>query len=163
MNRLLLIMAFLALPHISAGNIASCEGLKGWSYYPNKGDLITKENSGWDQDAISKGKTTLTFSETEGIDILFVDVVGDINSSKDQGAKIELVFLDQDSVTVSSYYFGQSMELYSFWINNEGLPKYSLHQAKGPGNLLRKDSLLVGNCSYLNMKPIVEFISKSNE
>ena len=107
-------MAFLALPQISAENIASCEGLKGWSYYPNKGDLITKDNSGWGEDAISEGKTTLTFSEAEGIDILFVDVLGDINSSKDQGAKIELVFLEQDSVTVSSYYFGQSMELYSF-------------------------------------------------
>ena len=43
---------------VSAADIASCSNPKGKSYYPEMG-LVTKDKSGWTDDGISGGRTTV--------------------------------------------------------------------------------------------------------
>ena len=41
-------------------------------------------------------------------------------------------------------------ETYSFWQNKDGEYKFALSQSKTGDILLRKNSLMVGSCSYIN-------------
>ena len=59
MKKILLLIIFISSIAVNAETIASCEGLKGQSYYPNIGMFIDKDNSGWQDDGISNGKTSV--------------------------------------------------------------------------------------------------------
>ena len=157
MKKLLLVT--LLIPNLYAETIASCEGLKGQSYYPNIGMFTDKDTSGWQDDGISNGKTSV-IKNGNSFDILFVDTLGDINSSKDQGAEIRLVMLDQDSFSISSLFLGASVEIYSFWKTKEDNFKYSLTQVKGGSSLIPKNTLLVGDCSSIKFSWIEEMFGQ---
>ena len=144
---------------INAETIASCEGLKGQSYYPDIGMFTDKNTSGWADDGISNGKTSVIRNENS-FDILFVDTLGDINSSKDQGAEIRLVMIEQNSFSLTSVFLNSSVEIYSFWKNKEGNFRYSLMQVKGGSSLIPKNSLLTGNCSSIKFSWIEEMFGQ---
>ena len=157
MKKLLLVT--LLIPNLYAETIASCEGLKGQSYYPNIGMFTDKDTSGWQDDGISNGKTSV-IRNGNSFDILFVDTLGDINSSKDQGAEIRLVMIDQNSFSISTAFLNASVEVYSFWKNKEGNFRYSLTQVKGGSSLIPKNSLLIGNCSSIKFSWMEEMFGQ---
>jgi hypothetical protein len=154
-----LLLVFLISSPLYAETIASCEGLKGQSYYPNIGMFTDKDTSGWQDDGISNGKTSV-IRNGNSFDILFVDTLGDINSSKDQGAEIRLVMIDQNSFSITTAFLNASVEVYSFWKNKEGNFKYSLAQVKGGSSLIPKNSLLIGNCSSIKFSWMEEMFGQ---
>ena len=158
MRKLLLLFLFFS-PSIYAETIASCESLKGSTYFPNTGMYTDKSNSGWQEDGISNGKTSV-IKTGDSFDILFVDTLGDINSSKDQGATIRLMLINENSFSLFSMFLNESLEIYSFWKNKEGDFKYSLNQVKGGSSLIPKNSLLVGSCSSINFNWIIEALGQ---
>ena len=148
MNKILLSIIFISSMAVNAETIASCGGLKGQSYYPHLGAFTDKKNSGWQDDGITGGKTTITFDGT-GFDILFVDTLGDINSSIGNGADIRLMMVGENSYSLLSVFQNSTLETYTFWKTNEGKSRYSLTQTKGGSALIAKQSVLVGECTYV--------------
>ena len=159
MKKILLSIIFISSLAINAETIASCEGLKGQSYYPNIGMFTDKDTSGWQDDGISNGKVSV-IKNGNSFDILFVDTLGDINSSKDQGAEIRIVMLDQNSFSLTSVFLNASVEIYSFWKTKQDNFKYSLTQVKGGSSLIPKNSLLIGDCSSVKFEWIQEMFKK---
>ena len=159
MKNLLLILA-LFVGNSFAETIASYSGSEGYSYNRNVGAFVNKDNFGWTEDRISKGKVSVTLNEENEFDILFVDALGDINSSKDQGAKISLQIIGDNSFSLVSIFLGQSVEIYSFWKDNEANLKYSIGTTKGELNLISKNSLLVGKCSNIEFGWLRNLMSK---
>tara|TARA_B100001093_G_scaffold354256_1_gene338738 strand:- start:244 stop:726 length:483 start_codon:yes stop_codon:yes gene_type:complete len=159
MKKILLLIIFISSIAVNAETIASCEGLKGQSYYPDIGMYTDKDNSGWQDDGISNGKTSV-IRNGDSFDILFVDTLGDINSSKDQGAEIRLVMIDKNSFSLTSLFLNASIEIYSFWKNKEGNYRYSLTQVKGGSSLIPKNSLLIGSCSSIKFSWIEEMFGQ---
>lgn len=145
---------------VNAETIASCSGVKGYSFYQNLGSFSDKKSSGWDEDQITEGKTSVIRND-DGFDILFVDALGDINSLKDQGAKIQLLLIGQSSFALSSTFLGSQIEIYNFWQTNDGDLEYSITQVKGEISLLPKHSLLIGKCDSLKFSWMNEFFDES--
>jgi hypothetical protein len=153
MKKLLLISLFISLAICSkswaeAELIANCEGAYGHAYYHYYG-ITPKDKSGWDKDAISKGKFSFKKVENDKFDLLFIDASQSITSSIQSGASIFPVIRTDTSMTVLVIYPSVA-ETYSFWQNKDGEYKFALSQSKTGDILLRKNSLMVGSCSYIN-------------
>ena len=149
--RILTLILILASGLVSAKNISVCGGLEGKAYFPNIGMLasLNEAETGWNDDRISEGKTTVTKIEDE-FNILFLDATGILTSAKDDGAQIYPLpqMTGKDSFSIITFWPGPIIEIYSFWKDNDGQNKFSLSQVKG--GLIHKQSLLVGNCTYVD-------------
>ena len=128
--------------------IANCEGVYGHAYYHYHG-IVLKDKSGWVKEAISEGKFSLKKFETDKLDLLFIDASQSIKSTIQSGASIFPVIRTDTSMTVLVIYPSVA-ETYSFWQNTDGEYKFALSQSKTGDILLRKNSLMVGSCSYIN-------------
>lgn len=148
-----LTIIFIFVPGlVFSKDISVCGGLEGISYFPNIGALASLNDSqtGWHEDYISEGKTTVTKIDDE-FNILFLDASGTLTSAKDHKAEIFPLPLitDKDSYSFMAVWpKGQVVEIYSFWKDNDGENKFSLSQIKS--GLVRKQSLMVGNCSFID-------------
>ena len=68
-----------------------------------------------------------------------------MTSAKDQGVQTIPVIIGKDSFTVMTFWpTGPTIEIYSFWKDNDGQNKFSLSQVL-KGGLIHKQSLLIGN------------------
>ena len=148
----LIIILILVPGLVSAKNISVCGGFEGKSYFPNFGVLasLNQAETGWHDDRISEGKTTVTKVGDE-FNILFSDVSGALTSAKDDGAQIFPLPLMAGKDTFSIMVIwprGPAVETYNFWKDNDGQFKFSLSQIKG--GLIHKQSLMVGNCTYID-------------
>lgn len=87
-RKLLLFIAVLWIFTESAYSeeIATCNDPKGYAYYPHS--IFSKEDSGWQEDRITGGVTTLTRLGKNDYDILFIDATKRIVSSKQDGGKV---------------------------------------------------------------------------
>ena len=156
------ILTFLVLifaTHNIAETIASCGPSQGQSYFPYLGQFMDKNTSGWQEDKIANGKVSVTLTDKE-FDIMFVDILGDINSHKEQGAKLSLQLIGGNFFSIQSTFRGQTIEIYSFWRNNEGDFKYSFNQTKGELNPIPKSMLLLGDCSMINFDWLQGYLTK---
>lgn len=133
-----------------AAEVAVCSDPSGHAYYPEIG-LIDKKSSGWQKDAISGGKITVTSDETGNIDLLFVDASQQINSSTQQGGQVSLISQGKRDFRVMVVYptYG-TVEIYSFWVNDRGQKEYSVLNSRTSDALFMKSSLMKGKCSFLN-------------
>ena len=154
----LLLLCFL-IPTLNAETIASCGALKGQSYHPYYGTLANKKMSGWSDNGIENGKTTVTFNNGN-LDILFIDVLNEIRSAKDQGSEIEFLMLSDNSFTISSTVLNRTIEIYTFWKNIDGEYKFSLSSTKGGFSLIPSNNLFVGDCSFISMSWMEELLSE---
>jgi hypothetical protein len=153
MNKLILISLVIFFTICSkswaeAELIANCEGAYGHAYYHYYG-ITPKDKSGWDKDAISKGKFSFKKVDDDKFDLLFIDASQSITSSIQSGASIFPVIRTDTSMTVLVIY-PSVVETYSFWQNKDGEYKFALSQSKTGDILLRKNSLMVGSCSYID-------------
>ncbi len=153
MNKLILIIlviffAICSKSWAEAELIANCEGAYGHAYYHYYG-ITPKDKSGWDKDAISKGKFSFKKVDDDKFDLLFIDASQSITSSIQSGASIFPVIRTDTSMTVLVIY-PSVVETYSFWQNKYDEYKFALSQSKTGDILLRKNSLMVGSCSYIN-------------
>ena len=158
MNKILLSIFLISSLAINAETIASCGALKGVSYYPYLGVFSDKENSGWQDDGISEGKTTLTFDGT-GFDILFIDFFDEINSSIANGAEIKLMMVGEKSYSLLSSYENDTLEIYTFWKNKDEEFRFSLTQVKDGAAFFKKQTVLVGECTYVKFDWLEKLLS----
>ena len=77
---LFIILNLFFLQNIHATTIANCGPSAGLSYFPYSG-ILTKDNSGFENDAISDGNVTLS-KNSDSYDILYKDATGTIVSSR---------------------------------------------------------------------------------
>ena len=115
--------------------------------------------SGWSDNGIENGMTTVTFNNGN-LDILFIDVLNEIRSAKDQGSEIEFLMLSDNSFTISSTVLNRTIEIYTFWKNIDGEYKFSLSSTKGGFSLIPSNNLFVGDCSFVSMSWMEELLSE---
>lgn len=73
-----------------------CAGLKGHSYYAAEG-IVTSENGGWSEDAISNGEMVISMDlETGAVDYRYKDATQKWYSPLDEGGSVSLQSIDTD-------------------------------------------------------------------
>jgi len=80
------LVGILASLEVNASVIAECGAFKGYTYY-YPGPFIKKGNTGFTEDAISKGSFSIVTIEDK-FDVIFTDASGSTKSSLSQGAKV---------------------------------------------------------------------------
>ncbi len=131
--------------------IAKCGDLTGYSHYHYRSP-VPKDKSGFQEDRISGGLTTLQKLGRGDYDILMVDARKQVISYKQDGGKILLLRRGKDDATFLVIFKGMVIELYTFYSDAGGEDRYDLLTSKG-GDLMpiHKSSLSSGKCSELNL------------
>ena len=131
--------------------IANCSNPIGQAYFHHYG-IVPEDGSGWDKDGFESVNATFSLKKLgeNKYDILFIDATKSIKSSTQEGAKIFPVIITNTSITMVIIYPQEIVETYSFWTNAKGKNKFAISQSKTGDILLRKNSLMVGDCSYIN-------------
>lgn len=142
MLRMLVGLLFCAISATAAGDVvATCGASKGHGYFIPKG-LVPPSESGWSEEAISKGSFQLIRSG-EDWDIIFTDSTGGTLSSRGDGGNISAIVTGDGDVTVQIVY-ERSVEIYVFWLSLKD-PIVTFSQAKFAA-LVPKHSLMVAKC-----------------
>tara|TARA_Y100001936_G_scaffold202397_1_gene204978 strand:+ start:1113 stop:1574 length:462 start_codon:yes stop_codon:yes gene_type:complete len=128
--------------------IANCQGALGYAYYHSHG-LVPHNEAGWGEDKITKGIFTLKKLDDDKLDLLFIDATQSITSSIQSGGTIFPIIRTGNSISIIIIH-KSIIETYSFWENSENEYKFSLSQTKTGDIMVRKNSLLVGSCNYIN-------------
>ena len=136
---------------VYAQSITSCKNPEGYAYYHHSGQ-VPKSKSGFIKDKITGGMVTLQKVGEKQYDILFADVNNQIISAIGDGGKVMLLRKGKTDATFVHYFSGMVVEIYTFWIDAEGIAKYDLVQSKG-GDLMpiHKSSMMVGTCSQIKL------------
>ena len=151
---ILLLVSVFSTSLMHAQTITSCKNPEGYAYYHYSGQ-VPKANSGFTKDKITDGMVTLQKVGEKQYDILFVDTYKEIISSVGDGGKVVLLRRGKTDATFMISYPGKAIELYTFWIDTDGLSKYDLIQSKGGSSSpIHKAAILVGTCGPINFKLI---------
>jgi len=154
LKKVFFLLVFLGSSLIQAQSITSCQNPEGYAFYHYSGQ-VSKTNSGFTKDKITGGMVTLPKVGEKQYDILFVDANKQIISAVGDGGKVLLLRSSKNDATFMHSYPGKVIELYTFWIDSDGLPKYDLIQSKGGSSSpIHKASILVGTCGPINFKLI---------
>lgn len=146
------ICSFLLSANCFAADIAQCSNPSGKSYYPYLG-FVDKKSSGWTDDKVTGGITTLQKLGPNEYDIVFVDVSKRIISSRQDGGKVLLLSKGANSVAVLVIYPGKTTEVYTFLVDNSGKPEYlQVTSRAGDGVLITKATVMRGDCQFVNLK-----------
>lgn len=132
-------------------DIAQCSNPSGKGYYPNIG-LVSKGQSGWEDEKITNGLVSLVKNDTNEYDILFVDATKRIVSSRNDGGEVIMLSRGAKSVSFLVVYLGQTAEVYTFLIDNSGKPEY-IHVTSRAGDavMITKASVMRGDCAFVNL------------
>ena len=126
--------------------IATCRNPSGKAFYHFNG-LSDKAGSGWADDKISNGVTTLVRATDGTFDMLYVDIRGKPISMAQDGATIRLLRLSPVEVTLLAHYEGAATEIYSFFKEKDGKNRYSVLTNKtGSAAIIPKSGVMVGDC-----------------
>ena len=131
--------------------VAKCGDPTGYSHYHHRWPT-PKSESGFQEDRISGGLTTLQRLGKGDYDILMVDARKQVMSYKQDGGKILLLRRGKSDVTFLVVFEGMVIELYTFYRDADGEGRYDLLTSKG-GDLMpiHKSALMSGKCSELNL------------
>jgi hypothetical protein len=145
----------LSLPaHSQSVTIASCSDLKGFSYYHHTG-VVPRKESGFQEDKISSGLTTLQRLGNDEYDVLIVDARRQPISMRNDGGKILLLRKGTNDATFLVVFPGMVIELYTFYRDGDGKARYDLLSSKGgDGMPIHKSSVLSGTCQNLDLSLI---------
>jgi hypothetical protein len=154
LKKVFFLLVFLGSPLSQAQPITSCKNPEGYAYYHYSGQ-VSKVNSGFTKDKITGGMVTLQKIGEKQYDILFVDANKKIISAVGDGGNVVLLRSSNNDATFMHSYPGKVIELYTFWLDSDGLPKYDLIQSKGGSSSpIHKAAILVGTCGPINFKLI---------
>ena len=146
---------------VFADKIASCNNASGYSNYHHAG-ILGKKQSGWTEDKIIGGIFTVIKNNETEYDILFTDASKTIISSKEDGGDVMPIRAGDSDVTFVVIYPGKTMELWTFYIEKDGRGRFDLLQSKGGDLLQHKSTVMSGNCSFINLKAIIDPDSDSD-
>ncbi|MBI1275702.1 hypothetical protein GC177_06995 [bacterium] len=151
MLRLVLILVFSLMMNAAfAQSLASCSSPKGHAYYQFQG-LVQEKDKGWTEDQISSGLFELK-STQNGYDILYIDATKQMSSTKGDGGRIILLNQSSEDAVFLISYPGNTSEIYRFFKEKDGAYKFAVISIKT--RLIPKNSLMVGECSYINFQGI---------
>ena len=154
LKKVFFLLVFLGSPLSQAQPITLCKNPEGYAYYHYSGQ-VSKVNSGFTKDKITGGMVTLQKIGEKQYDILFVDANKKIISAVGDGGNVDLLRSSNSDATFMHSYPGKVIELYTFWLDSDGLPKYDLIQSKGGSSSpIHKAAILVGTCGPINFKLI---------
>ena len=146
MSRLMVLLGiFILSPDIFANTLTvSCGESKGYAYF-FEGGLVDKKNSGFSEDGINGGLTSLTLNDNNG-DVLFKDATGILKSASSQGAVVLTLNAGENGINWVVIFPDGAIEIYSLNISSMKMVSYR----NTVGNaLVAKNSLMVSNCSVL--------------
>ena len=152
LNLLCGVLPFVAfVGSVHAATVVTCKDPKGYANLHHYG-VLKKEGSGYAEDAITGGLTTLVTNEKGQFDLLFTDVRKQIISTKSDGGEVVLLRKGKNDATFMLYYPGMVIELYTFYRDNDGKEWYDLLQSKGGDKMpIHKSAVLTGTCTGLNL------------
>ena len=133
-------------------SIASCKDPEGKAYFSFLGN-IKKSSTGWDNDKITGGITSLQLTDGE-LDITFTDNRKQIFSTKSEGGSVSLVRIGPNNFSVLVYYENNTIEVYTFIKENDGQQIMHQLQSKGGLGLIHKSSVMISKCDYINFDRI---------
>ena len=144
---LLILLSLVSISSFSQTQIAGCENLKGYIFYPHISP-IPKNKSGWTQDAITGGKSILVRRTDGKYDLLFTDsMTKKPISSMDDGGQVVLLRKTKNQISVLIDY-ELVTEIYTYWKTDDGQLQYSLVQSKS--GTVPKSGAMVGTCQFIN-------------
>ena len=139
---------------IFAQTITNCRNPVGYAYF-NLSGITTKKDSGFQNDKIIGGITSFVKLPDGKFDINIVDIRQQIISFTQDGGRVVLLRSGKKDATFLHFYPGMVIELYSFWVENDGKAKFSIIQSKGGDDMpIHKSSVLVGDCDAINFELI---------
>lgn len=154
LKKVFFLLVFLGSSLTQAQPITSCKNPEGYAYYHYSGQ-VSKTDSGFTKDKITGGMVTLQKVGEKQYDILFVDATKKIISATGDGGNVVLLRSSKNDATFMHSYPGKVIELYTFWLDSDGLPKYDLIQSKGGSSSpIHKAAILVGTCGPIDFKLI---------
>jgi len=153
LKKFIFYIVFLGITEFTFGQtIANCNNPEGWTYYHFTG-IVAKKDSGFTKDKITGGVVTFQKLEDGKYDILTVDALKKITSIKQDGGNVILLRKGTIDATFLVYFPNSTIEIYTIWIDKNGVGKYDWLQSKGGDDaLLHKSILFVGDCENINFK-----------
>ncbi len=131
--------------------VAVCSDPVGQAYY-HRTPLVSKKDSGFQQDKITGGLTTLQQLENGEYDILIVDTRKQVISFRQDGGNILLLRRGKNDATFLVIFPGMTIELYTFYTDADGIKRFDMLQSKGgDGMPIHKSSVMTGVCSEMNL------------
>jgi len=118
-------MVVLTYPALASENIATCNGLAGYAYYHHAG-VWPKEQSGFSDDAIPEGLTTLVKLGDNEYDIMFTDARKNIISHRHDGGSVTLLRHGKADATFLVFYPSANIELYTFYRGKGGDARFDV-------------------------------------
>jgi hypothetical protein len=145
------ITVFLAGTAIASQPIANCSNPKGYSFYHYAG-VVPKDKSGFLEDQISGGLTTLQILSDGEYDVLMIDARKQVISMRNDGGRIVLLRKGSNDATFPVVFPGKVIELYSFYREQDGTARFDILSSKGgDGMPIPKSSVMSGRCSQLDL------------
>jgi len=139
---------------VSAADIASCSNPKGKTYYPELG-LVTKDKSGWTDDGISGGITTVKKIAKDKYDIVFYDTTKRIISSIEDGGNVLLLNKGKNVFSILVVYPGKTAEIFTFIKNNSNKLEFiQITSRAGDDVRITKSSMFKGECDFINFNDL---------
>ena len=157
MKKILIVIAVL-LSFITsiafAQDIASCSNPKGKSYFPELGG-VSKNMSGWADDGITGGITTVKKIAKNEYDIVFYDVTKTIISSIQDGGNVLLLNKGKNVFSLLVVYPGKTAEIFTFLKNKSNKLEYiQITSRAGDGVTIAKSSMLKGECEFIDFNSL---------
>ena len=157
MKKILIVIAVLLsfITSIAFGqDIASCSNPKGKSYFPELGG-VSKNMSGWSDDGIAGGITTVKKIAKNEYDIVFYDVTKTIISSIQDGGNVLLLNKGKNVFSLLVVYPGKTAEIFTFLKNKSNKLEYiQITSRAGDGVTIAKSSMLKGECEFIDFNSL---------
>jgi hypothetical protein len=129
--------------------IAHGENPQGKTYFAYTG-LVSKKNAGWHDNGIEKGIFEVVLSD-ENLDLRFIDASKNIKSARAQGGKVITLNKKNNEVTIFVVYPAETIEAYTFFVDNDGKKKFIMSQVKsGENALITQSSIFTGLCEFIH-------------
>lgn len=154
MKKIILLALFFCSSFVNAQVITSCQNPKGTGFYHHHGPISSSE-SGWKDEKITGGITTLNKMADGKYDILIVDARKSVLSFRQDGGEVILLRKGTNDATFLHMYPGMVIELYTFWKDANGKFRFDMLQSKGGDGLqIHKSTVMVGECSFIDFSLI---------
>lgn len=153
-NALIMLIGLVVSGNCFALDVAQCSNQKGKTYYPFVG-MMDMKHSGWTDDGITGGMTTLSLVADNQYDILFVDATKSITSSIQDGGKVFMLSRGARDVSLIVIYEGKAAEIYTFLVDKSGKAEFTQVTSRGGDKVMfPRTSIFRGDCKFVNLNLI---------
>jgi hypothetical protein len=136
----------------TAADVAVCSNPSGKGYYPYVG-VLDKKSSGWIDEKITGGLTTLRKLGQGDYDLLYVDATQTIVSARQDGGRVVRLAKGESSASFFVAYAAGVVEVYTFLVDKSGKAEFTVVTSRaGDDVFMVKSSVMRGDCQYVNLQ-----------